>query len=115
MKKLFLIALLASLAAGEKPPTVGVASWYGDECKGRTMANGKPFDPDALTCASWHYPFGTRLKITNEDSGESVIATCTDRGPAIRLKRIIDLSSAAFKQIAPLKQGLVTVRVEVLR
>ena len=43
---------------------VGVASWYGEDHRGKLMANGRPFDPDALTCATWDHPFGTRLKVT---------------------------------------------------
>ncbi len=36
----------------------------------------------------------------------------TDRGPAKRLGREIDLSRAAFARLAPLKLGLIEVKVE---
>jgi rare lipoprotein A (peptidoglycan hydrolase) len=44
------------------------------------------------------------------------LAIVTDRGPAKRLYRkgrIVDLSVAAFKEIASLKQGIIEVKVEV--
>lgn len=78
------------------------------------MANGKPFVPSALTCASWEYPIGTRLRVTNVATGESVSVIVTDRGPSKRLVaqgRIIDLSEAAFRAIAAPKLGLVRVNV----
>jgi rare lipoprotein A len=116
---LCLIALLALVAAARSTQYVsteyGVASWYGDELRGRLMANGRPFNPDALTCASWKYPFGTRLKVTNREDGRWVVVTVTDRGPAKRLKRAIDLSEASFKRIADLDKGLVQVRIERLK
>ncbi len=91
------------------------ASWYGNELKGHPMANGKPFNPDALTCASWDYPLGTKLRITS--GGKSVVVTVTDRGPNKRLVaqgRVIDLSHAAFAVLADPKLGLVDVTIFVL-
>lgn len=98
-------------------PTTGKASYYGAKHAGRLMANGEPFDPKALTCASWFYPFGTKLKVTSLDTGMSVVVVVTDRGPSqhFRRKRIIDLSQAAFECIAPLCWGLDDVKVEVLK
>lgn len=102
----------------------GVASWYGAECAGRLMANGKKFDPDKLTCASWFFPLGTKL-VVRYDLGPTVGSACvfvevTDRGPARRLVargRIIDLSRAAFDCLtsgfpAARKAGLISVTVE---
>jgi rare lipoprotein A len=79
------------------------------------MANGKPLQDEALTCASWDYPFGTRLRILAEASGRSVEVTVTDRGPAKRLYkkgRIVDLSRAAFAKLAPLSCGIITVKIK---
>jgi rare lipoprotein A len=73
---------------------ITISSWYGAECEGRLMANGKPFVPSALTCASWDYPFGTQLRIVH--NARSIKVTVTDRGPAKRLYRKgrrLDLSS----------------------
>lgn len=84
----------------------GVASYYGEAHHGKLMANGKPFDQWAMTAASWNYPLGTKVRVTNA-AGESVFVTITDRGPAKRLNRVIDLSRAAFAKLAPLRQGLI--------
>jgi rare lipoprotein A len=98
----------------------GLASWYGEEHRGRLMANGKRFDPDRLTAASWFYPIGTRLRVTvkqNFGRWHSVDVTVTDRGPALELVRdgrIVDLARAAFRKIAHTDLGLVAVSVQPL-
>lgn len=102
------------------PPGSGIASWYGEAHRGKLMANGKPFNPDRLTAASWYYPFGTKVKVTLKaprQRPKSVVVTITDRGPAhylVRRGRIIDLAHAAFKRLAEPDLGLVRVTVKVL-
>jgi rare lipoprotein A len=87
---------------------VGKASWYGEELRGRPMANGKPFDPDRLTCASWHWPLGARLRVTHGQ--RSIVVTVTDRGPNKRFPdRIVDLSRGAFAHLAHPDVGLIEV------
>jgi rare lipoprotein A len=79
------------------------------------MANGEPFNPSAMTAASWDFPLGSQVKISCGD--RSVVVTITDRGPAPRVKdrgRIIDLSRGAFEKLAPLAVGVITVKVELL-
>ncbi len=93
---------------------VGIASWYGPELAGRPTASGEPFNPAAMTAASWSYPFDTLLEVTNLVDGRAVIVRVNDRGPARRLNRLIDLSQSAFARIADLEQGLVRVRVRPL-
>lgn len=93
--------------------TMGIASWYGGgEKLNKYTANGEVFSPQALTCASWDYKFNTKLKVTNIKTGKSVVVRVNDRGPNRRLNRKVDLSRAAFQKIAPLKTGLVRVRIE---
>lgn len=91
---------------------IGIASWYGPELEGRPTASGEPFDPSALTAASWYHPLGTHLKVINVKTGESVVVRINDRGPARRLGRLIDLSQASFAQIGNLDQGLIHVEVQ---
>ena len=91
----------------------GKASYYGgNNHHGRKTASGKVFDKNGMTCAHMTLPFGTKLKVTNIKTGVSVIVTVTDRGNFGKLGRIIDLSEGAFKKIAPLKQGVVKVKIE---
>jgi rare lipoprotein A len=92
-----------------KPSSIGVASWYGDEVEGRTMANGQRFDCHKLTVASWILPLGTTIRVVNIANGKSVVVTVTDRGPNHRLHRILDLSEAAANQLDYVKQGLAPV------
>jgi rare lipoprotein A len=114
------LALLIVALAGASVQCVqgeDVASWYGEEHRGLPMANGEPFNPDAMTCASWFYRFGTRLVVTS--GGKSVIVTVTDRGPnrrflKTRRRRIIDLSRAAFARLSSLKIGLIPISVKTL-
>lgn len=60
-----------------------------------------------MTCASWDYPLGTMLLVRHGKS--AVMVEVTDRGPAKHLHRALDLSSAAFKKLAPLELGLIKV------
>jgi len=115
MKALALFAALFGWAQADAEvlrPLTGTASWYGKEYAGRIMANGRPFDPEALTCATYAYPLGTVLRVVYNRRTVRVIVT--DRGPARRLGRLIDLSRAAFSELAPLDLGLVTVTVSVV-
>lgn len=102
-------------------PRTGLASWYGENHRGRLMANGQRFNPDKLTAASWFYPLGTRVRVTSGSParpGRSVVVTITDRGPArslVRDGRIIDLTHGAFKRLAPPKKGLLPVTVQPIR
>lgn len=116
MKKL--LRILALCLTSKAPSALGaVASWYGPECQGREMANCKPFDYNKLTCASYNYPLGTRLNVVYYElatgTKKTVKVTVTDRGPAKRLHRSIDLSQAAFARLAPLSRGLIKVTISV--
>jgi len=117
MKTLLLMLMLGACVAQGSVPTAGVASWYGESHRGRLMANGKKFNPDRLTAASWFYPLGTRLRVTASAPGgspRSVLVTVTDRGPSLDLVRdgrIIDLSYATFRRLASPDDGLVQVRL----
>lgn len=131
MMKLVLCAALALSGApaafAEGVPEKGIASWYGESHRGRLMANGRKFNPDRLTAASWFYPLGTRVKVTlhqpkskpsKKAQTRTVYVTITDRGPAhylVRGGRIIDLAEAAFERLADLDLGLVQVTVKPVK
>src|ERR1051326_4081390 len=93
---LLILAQVTTFAHGT--PAKGLASWYGEAHRGRLMANGKKFNPDKLTAASWFYPLGTKVRVTlksPKQSSRSVLVTVTDRGPAhelVRGGRVIDLT-----------------------
>lgn len=100
---------VASKAKKVKTPYVGTASWYGEKHQGRKMANGQRFDRHKLTAASWYFPLGTIVRVVNVKNGESVVVTITDRGPNLRLHRMIDLSEAAADRLGYVGQGLTAV------
>ena len=91
----------------------GVASYYGARFAGRPTASGELFDPSELTAAHRSLPFGSKVLVTSERTGESVIVTINDRGPFHR-GRIIDLSRAAASQIGLVRQGLGSVRLALI-
>lgn len=112
--RLWLLILLLVAVAGslQRCHAAGlVTSWYGEEHRGKPMANRQPFNPDALTCASWHHPLGTRLRVAH--GRVAVVVTVTDRGPARRLLRTrqLDLSHAAFAALGDPSAGLLAVTV----
>jgi rare lipoprotein A len=92
----------------------GKASWYGNEYHGRPTASGEVFDENDLTAAHAKYPFGTIVRVKNLNNGKTVDVRINDRGPT-RGGRIIDLSKAAARQIDMIREGVVPVRIEVLR
>ena len=97
-----------------RPSALGVASYYSYECANQPMANGRIFNPEKRTCASWFYKFGTVLVVKSLDTGRSTEVVVTDRGPNKRLVRegrIIDLSKRAFQDICNLNQGLTRVAI----
>jgi rare lipoprotein A len=91
----------------------GWASWYGPGFHGRLSASGEVFNQNALTAAHLHLPFGTRVRVTNLNSGLSVVVRINDRGPYVG-NRIIDLSAAAARAIGMIESGVAPVRVEIL-
>lgn len=95
---------------------IGYASYYSYECANNPMANGKIFDPEKRTCASWFYDFGTILIVKSLDTGLATEVVVTDRGPNKRLVkegRLIDLSKRAFQDISRLEKGLTKVLIKV--
>ena len=103
--------LLPSNASAQT--TTGTASYYSKRSTGSRTASGERLHHDSLTCAHRTYPFGTRLKVTHQGNGKSVIVRVTDRGPFIR-GRIVDLSWGAARELGMLGQGIAKVSVEVL-
>lgn len=91
----------------------GMASWYGPGFHGNRSASGEVFNQYALTAAHRTLPFGTRVRVTNLNTGQSVIVRINDRGP-FSGGRIIDLSRGAAGEIGMISSGTARVRVEVL-
>ena len=88
----------------------GMASYYGNESGSRT-ASGQRFNQNALTCAHRSLPFGTKLRVTH--GGRSVVVTVNDRGPFVH-GRVLDLSTAAAREVGLTGAGVGRVTAEVL-
>lgn len=91
----------------------GLASWYGGKFHGRLTANGEIFDTNKLTAAHKTLPFGSKVRVTELESGKSVIVRINDRGPFVE-DRIIDLSKAAADIIGLTARGVARVKLEVV-
>ena len=89
-----------------------MASYYSRILHHRKTASGERFDNYAMTAAHKTLPFGSEVKVTNLNNGKSVTVRINDRGPFVK-GRIIDLSRAAFSQIADLNKGVVKVEISV--
>ncbi|MBC3540583.1 septal ring lytic transglycosylase RlpA family protein [Rufibacter sediminis] len=105
----------APIASGQEVGDTqnGVASWYGAQYHGKRTSSGEVYNRHKLTAAHNELPLGSKVKVTNVATGESVIVKINDRGP-FRGARIIDLSEAAARKIHYRKHGLAEVTVEVV-
>ena len=104
------IAAPKSKKAGHK--LSGLASFY--RLTGYKTANGETFDPNQLTAAHRTLPFGTKLRVTNEKTGKSVIVRVNDRGPFIP-GRELDLSYSAAESLGMVEQGVTKVQMTVVQ
>ncbi len=89
------------------------ASYYAQKFHGKRTASGIRFDNNKYTAAHKKLPFGTKVKVTNEANGRSVIVEIIDRGPFSKVREI-DLSKKAFMELVDNKNtGGVIVKLEV--
>ena len=90
------------------------ASYYHNKFNGKRTSSGIRFSNDKYTAAHRKLPFGTKLKVTNEENGKWVIVEVIDRGPFSR-GREIDLTKRAFMEIASNKNsGVIIVKLEIV-
>ncbi len=94
---------------------VGHAVWYGKDWHGRATASGEKFNMNAMTAAHRTLRLGTKVRVTNQRNGNSVVVRINDRGPYGKDKRrIIDVSLAAAKKLDFINAGWTEVTIEVL-
>lgn len=91
----------------------GLASWYGPNFHGRLTANGEIYDQNHLSAAHTTFPLPSYARVTNKESGKSVVVRVNDRGPFAH-NRIIDLSSKAADMLGTKQKGVADVRVEYI-
>lgn len=76
----------------------------GGKHNGRRTSNGETFNENYLTAAHPSLPLGSRVRVTLQETGESVVVRITDRQP-YHGRRIIDLSRGAASQIGLVYRG----------
>jgi rare lipoprotein A len=113
----FLIGMLFLLISGcadNQPvkgpyPKQGLASWYDP-----SATAPKLFKKYGVTCAMRKADYGKYYQVCNLANNKCVFVRHNDFGPAqslYRQGRIIDLSKSAFRMIADLDLGLISVSV----
>lgn len=91
----------------------GVASYYGPGFWGRKTAMGTRMSRGDMTAAHKSLPLGTKLLVTNKETGKSVTVTVNDRGPYAG-HRIIDLAERPAKAIGLKGSGTAKVSIVAL-
>ncbi len=116
------LALLSSCATTNSRPDLvwtedghqrGKASWYDDH--GERTANGEIYNMYAMTAAHPSLALNSVVEVTNLRNGKKIKVRVNDRLPPIHENRVIDLSQAAFRQLAYLGSGLIDVELRVIK
>ena len=89
----------------------GLASFYKE---GTLTASGEKFDANELTAAHPTLPFGTRLRVTNLNTGRSVTVRVNDRGPFVP-GRVVDVSYSAAQTLGMVDGGIARVKLSVVQ
>lgn len=90
-------------------PEIGQAAWY--SLVGGRTSSGERLDTVTPTAAHRSLPLGSCAKVTDLDTGRSVIVKINDRGPYNR-RFIIDLSPRAADELGIRHAGVAAVAVE---
>ena len=98
-------------AAETQVASHGLASFY---TEGTQTANGEKFDTHELTAAHRTLPFGTRLRVTNVATGQSVTVRVNDRGPFVP-GRVVDVSYSAAETLGMVGGGIAKVKLDVVQ
>ena len=126
ISKIFLCVLIYSVALGYNSAPAkkasnwvgytesGKASYYAMKFQSKKTAGGELYDKAKKTAAHKKLPFGTKVKVTNTKNSKSVIVKINDRGPFVK-SRMIDLSGSAFSSIANFDDGVIDVKIEVIK
>lgn len=92
----------------------GVTSFYHRSLNGNLTANGERYRHyTEMTAAHRYLPFGTKIQVTDKNTGKSIVVRVNDRGPFVG-NRVLDLSGKAAESLGILKRGVCNVEVKVL-
>ena len=93
-KRTCALALAASIVA--IPVTASAQSGIASVYWGGRTASGGLASAGGLTAAHRSLPFGTLVRVTNQNNGRSVVVRINDRGPFVH-GRVIDVTPAAAR------------------
>jgi rare lipoprotein A len=96
-------------AQGPGGREIGKAAWY--NFVGSYTSTGERLDTATATAAHRTLPLSSYAKVTNLETGRSVIVRINDRGPWTR-RFIIDLSPRAADELDMKRAGVASVMVE---
>ena len=91
-----LVLLEPTRAADGKPDECGLASVY--STLSEETASGQDTSVNDRTAAHRSLPFGTLVRVYNQENGRSAVVRITDRGPFVS-GRIIDVSQVAAYEL----------------
>ena len=100
-------------APEQEEVVVGRATWYGPGLYGNKTASGEILQKNTLTAAHGQLPLGTKVKVTREDTNESVVVVINDRKP-FKEGTVIDLAHGAADALELDEDGEAVVSLEVL-
>lgn len=101
----FMSSFLTANHAEAATPNCGRASWYALTSK---TASGERMNPAGMTAAHRSLPLGSKVRVTNQTNGKSLVVRINDRGPFIK-GRVLDLSKGAAKQLGFINAGHASV------
>lgn len=107
------LATLMTKLDGMLRSEVHEVSFYADDFHGQGTAFGETFDMHDITAAHRSFPYNTLVRVTNVDNRQSIVVRVNDRGPYVD-GRDMDMSKAAFEEIAPSGQGVLHATFERL-
>lgn len=110
---LFIFTFLFTAAVAQAPE-FGEASYYDDSFQGSQTAYGVKYDKNQLTASHKLHPFGTMLRVTRLDNKKSVVVKVIDKGPYYK-GRVVDLSRKAAEALGMIEDGVVDVKVEIVK
>jgi rare lipoprotein A (peptidoglycan hydrolase) len=90
------------------------ASWYGGQFDGQPTASGATFNMYGITAAHRTLPLGSIVRVSNPETGRSLVVTINDRGPYVR-GRGLDVSYGVARMLGFAQQGLCHVKIELLK
>ncbi len=89
----------------------GKASYYAGRFSGRTMADGRTFNPNANVAASKSLPLGTTAKVIDLATGKTAVVSVEDTGPHVG-GRMLDVSPKVATTLGMGKSGVARVVVK---